>query len=103
MNWREKASEIIPEMNIHLTQSGNAMSFWIEVWIAFEEAYQFPKNEHLIHRIYHFANWCAAQEQPANIDAGNHLLTCVVVSFYEHIPSCAAARSDIPLWFKKKR
>ena len=44
------------------------------------------------------SDWCC--EQPRAKSAADDLLTCVAVSFYEHIPLHPKARDDMPRWWR---
>jgi hypothetical protein len=96
--WRFEAIERLPELRETIAKAESVMSLWIELYIAFEDAYRDPKNEDLIARLYAYADWCLAA--PRNADASRDPLTAVVVAFYEHIPQSKAAREDMPRWFR---
>lgn len=100
IDWREEAARLLPELSEELSESDRPMRFWIEVNLSFERAYENPKNEDLIRRIYQYADWCL-QHHEDNVDAAEHLPTCVCVAFYEHIPRCPQARADMPRWFSR--
>jgi hypothetical protein len=100
-DWLLKATELLPEME---NEAGwefidSPMSLWHEIWWVFERAYEPPRDEGFIKRVYDFADWCSVQ--PRGCDASSDLLTCVAVCFYEHIPTHPAARADMPRWFKR--
>lgn len=102
--WQRKALELLPEMQDEILESENPMQLWIELSLCFDEAYEEPKNESFIRRVYDYENWCLTQDaQTAKRDvterAENHLPTCVAVAFWEHIPTNKAAREDMPCWF----
>jgi len=81
-----------------ITSANNVMALWIELWIAFENAYQSqPPDESLIERVYSFADWCT--HAPPGADAAHDPLTAVTVAFHEHIPAFDPARDDMPRWF----
>ena len=71
---------------------------WIDLCLEFERAYQEPRNEDLITRIYAFANWCLNQDD----EGPEHLPTIVCTHFLEHIPTWPAAREDMPRWFTRE-
>lgn len=98
-DWRGKAAELLPELAQELAESGDPMWFWIQVHLAFNNAYQPPQDEDLIRRIYAFADWSLQQDDGKG--AMNHLPTCVCVCFYESIPTCPPARADMPRWFTR--
>jgi hypothetical protein len=96
--WRAPAIERLPELRNAIAKAENVMSLWIELYIEFKRAYQEPRNESMIARIYSYADWCA---QASRIDdAGRDPLTAVTVAFYEDIPQLQAARDDMPRWFR---
>jgi len=95
--WQQKALEILPELQSEILESENPMQFWLEIIFLFDEAYEEPRNEDLIRRIYDYEEWCLTQDEGET--AANHLPTCVVIVFWEHIPTNTAARQDMPRWF----
>ena len=96
--WRSAAIERLPEFRQVIAEADNVMSLWLELRLAFEEAYRDPRNDDLIARIYSYADWC--RSAPRNSDASRDPLTAVAVAFYEHIPETKAAREDMPRWFE---
>lgn len=101
--WLSKALEMVPELGPNLDyieDIGTPMYLWIELHMLFERAYEEPRNDDLIRRIYEYAGWCFEQDpQPR---AAQDLPTCVVVGLYEHIPQLPAARADMPHWFTRQ-
>jgi hypothetical protein len=95
--WREVAINMLPELRSEAGEAESPMSFWLEVVYKFDDAYEFPRNEDFIKRVYAYADWCLKQEGGGS--APEHLPTCVVICFWEHIPTCKAAREDMPRWF----
>ena len=95
--WQSTAIERLPELRETIAKAWNIMSLWIELSLAFDNAYREPRNDDLIARIYSYADWCLAA--PRNDDAGHDPSTAVAVGFYEHIPQSKAAREDMPRWF----
>lgn len=73
------------------------MALWIEIVYYFDKSYEKPVNESFIKRVYEFQNWCL--EQDGGETAAEHLPTCVTTCFWEHLPTNAAARKDMPRWF----
>ena len=76
------------------------MWLWVELCLAFNEAYEEPRDEAQIARTYEYAEWCLAQEA-RDRRADHDLCTCVAVAFYEHIPTHPEARADMPRWFSR--
>ena len=99
--WRTKAVELLPEMEEDTNPSDNPMALWIEIRMAFDQAYQEPRNEDLIRRIYGYADWCSEHGERSE-NAGEDPLTCVAVCLYEHIPTREASRLDMPRWFSRE-
>jgi len=95
--WREVAQRMLPELQSEIAEAETPMRLWIEIVFHFDAAYEEPRNESLIKRVYGYADWCL--EQDIGERAQEHLPTCVVVCFWEHIPTCKAAREDMPRWF----
>lgn len=96
--WRAEAIRLLPELRDDIQRSPTIVSLWCEVWFAFENAYDEPRNEDLIRRIYTFASWCSgAPQDPA---ADHDPATAATVCFYEDIATCKAARQDMPRWFR---
>ena len=100
VDWRAKAREVFPEMGQAIDEAENPYALWIDLCLDFEKAYQEPRDEGLIRRIYSYAEWCEQQDRGET--AEDDLLTCVAVCFYEHIPTIAGAREDMPRWFTLK-
>ena len=95
--WKQKALELLPEIKTEILESDNPMRLWIEIVLSFDEAYEEPINESFIKRVYEYEEWCL--EQGEGETAGEHLSTCVVTSFWEHIPTNKAVREDMTRWF----
>ncbi len=96
-SWREKAEQIFPELADSVREAETPYLLWSDLYDAFEIAYGPPRDESLIKRVYGYADWCIDQRQGET--AEDDLVTCVAVSFYEHIPQHAEARADMPRWF----
>jgi len=99
-DWRQKAREVFPEMETEVGDAENPMALWLDIQFEFFVAYKEPRNEDFIRRVYEFESWC--MEQEGGQDAENDLPTCVVVCFWEHIPTDPAARKDMPRWFSSE-
>src|SRR4051812_35568095 len=97
--WKSKALELLPEIKTEILESETPMQLWIEIVYYFDEAYKEPRNESFIKRVYEYQNWCLEQEQDKAASAGEDLMTCVAVVFWEHIPTTTEARKDMPRWF----
>ena len=97
--WKRKALEILPEIQDDILESDNPMYLWIMIVLAFDEAYEEPRNEGFIERVYDYEKWCLEQNEGEGETADEHLLTCVATAFWEHIPTNNATRKDMPRWF----
>ena len=99
--WREKASEMLPELTSRIEAADSTYDLWIDLRLAFEDAYeQSPPGYSLIRRIYQYSDWCC--DQPRGETADDDLLTCVAVCFFEHIPVHQKARTDMPRWWRSE-
>jgi hypothetical protein len=96
--WKRMAFELLPELNAVISESDNPMGLWIEIVLSFDEAYEEPRNESFIKRVYEYEEWCLEQDKGET--AAEHLPTCVVTAFWEHIPTNKASREDMPRWFR---
>lgn len=97
-DWRKEAHSRFPELE-DPDKIESPYSLWLELLEVFEEAYQPPRNEEMIKRIYAYAEWC--ETQPRGIKAEDDLATCVCVCFYEHIPDNQYSLEDMPRWFSR--
>jgi hypothetical protein len=96
--WRAEALERLPELREQIESAAEIMAFWIEASLAFQRAYECqPPDESLISRVYAFADWC--KTAPRLQHPGRDPSTAVMLAFYEHIPTIAAARREMPKWF----
>ena len=95
--WGKEAFNRFPDLLDDFDYVKNPYSLWIELRMEFDEAYETPRNEDLIARIYDFARWCCSQPRGKTRD--DDLMTCVCVCFYEHIPQLPEALEDMPRWF----
>jgi hypothetical protein len=97
--WKTEAFSRFPELReqFEFAECDTPYSLWSELCDAFDAAYEPPRDESMIKRVYDYADWCC--QQPRGQTAEDDLLTCVAVSFYEHIPESPAALADMPRWF----
>src|SRR5437016_3383475 len=98
-DWGKEAFNRFPELLDRFDDVDTPGLLWMELRMAFEEAYKTPRNEDLISRIFAFAHWCCAQPQGST--AEDDLGTCVAVCFYEHIPGLPEALEDMPRWLSR--
>jgi hypothetical protein len=98
--WRSEALSRFPELRERADGLDTPYMVWIELQTLFERAYQEPRNEDLIERIYDYSAWCV--DQPGGKTATDDLGTCVCVCFYEHIPTCEEAVKDMPRWWSRE-
>jgi hypothetical protein len=75
--WRSEALSRFPELRERADELDTPYMVWIELQTLFERAYQEPRNEDLIERIYDYAAWCV--DQPGGKTATDDLGTCVCV------------------------
>jgi hypothetical protein len=94
--WQSMAMETLPEMESDIMEAETPMALWVQIVYAFDEAYEQPQNDDFIKRVYQYADWCL---QDVGETAEEHLLTCVAICFWEHIPTNEAARRDLPRWY----
>jgi hypothetical protein len=99
--WRSKGLELLPDLGEQIGGAEEPMEAWLEISSAFQQAYLEPRNEDLIRRIYEFAFWCLEHGERDQA-AGKDLPTCVVVGFFEDIPTHKAPREDMPRWFARE-
>ena len=95
--WQEVAMQMLPELRSKIETAETPMSLWLEIVFSFDEAYEEPRNEDFIKRVYGYADWCLSHA--VGETAAEHLPTCVAICFWEHIPTTKAARDDMPRWF----
>jgi hypothetical protein len=95
--WRNEALKRFPGIKERIEAARNVMALWIELRLAFENAYKrSPRDEDLIANIYDFGKFCT--QSPRSSDAGDDPCTAAAVCFYEHIPDFEPARQDMPRW-----
>lgn len=94
--WQEVAASTLPELQSEIVAAAFPMDLWLNIISSFDEAYEEPRNESLIRRVYEYADWCLGKG--GGETAAEHLPTCVAVCFWEHIPTNRAARDDMPRW-----
>lgn len=101
LNWREEVCERFPELRQRFDdyECDTPYLVWFQLRDAFTHAYdQSPRDDALIRRVYDYAFWCTETASRGET-AEDDLLTCVAVSFLEHIPQHPLARADMPRWF----
>ncbi|MDQ3818570.1 MAG: hypothetical protein M3362_12955 [Acidobacteriota bacterium] len=94
--WREVALQKLPEIKSEIKDAETPMAFWGELIYHFDNAYEEPRNDDFIRRVYAYADWCLNQN--VGETAAEHLPTCVAVCFWEHIPAFKPARDDMQRW-----
>jgi hypothetical protein len=94
--WQVVAIQMLPELQSEIKEAQTPMALWVQAIFHFDEAYEEPRNDDFIRRIYAYADWCLNQD--AGETAAEHLPTCVAICFWEHIPTFAPARDDMPRW-----
>lgn len=86
--WRRQALERLPECRHIAENAANPMALWIELSWACQNVYR-NGNDDLIRRFFDFARECWNSPNA-------ELRTAVAVAFYEHLPSHAEIRQDLP-------
>src|SRR6267154_1190025 len=66
--WGKEAFERFPELIDQFDQVESPYQLWIELMDAFRKAYETPRNEDLISRIYAYADWCCTQPEGATAE-----------------------------------
>jgi hypothetical protein len=94
--WQSMAMQLLPEMQSDVLRAETPMALWAELVHAFDEAYEQPKNDDFIKRVYRYADWCLTHD--VGETAEQHLPTCVAICFWEHLVTNEAARKDMPRW-----
>ncbi len=97
--WGKEAFNRFPELIDRFDCVESPYALWIELRQVFFDAYKEPRNEDLIARIYHYADWCGTH--PQGMSTEEDLGTCVHVCFFEHIPESPEALADMPRWFSR--
>lgn len=60
--WRQKSIAMFPELVPRLEGVESPSDLWVELWLAFADAYDHtPRDESLIRRIYRYSRWCCEQ------------------------------------------
>jgi len=85
--WRRAALECVPELRQKIEKAETLTYVWIELWLAFVEAYEEPKRDDLIAEIYHFAKWCLASKDL-------EVRSAVWIGFFEHLGSYAIEKGS---------
>ena len=99
-DWRHEAISRFPELKDKLEDERDIETpymLWFDLIDLFKKAYESPKDDTMINRVYSFADWCV--NQPEGSTAEDDLGTCVCVCFYEEIPTCPGAIEEMPKWF----
>ncbi len=87
--WRRDALKALPELRGVIDGSWSPMSMWIEIHMAFEEAYRaMPRGEGLIKRIYALAIAGSRSKSP-------EIQQAVACAFLEHLPLNGRAWSEM--------
>lgn len=96
--WLDEAHRRFSDREEVFEYVDSPYSLWTNLRDVFKRAYDYPYKEADIRAIYEYADWSCRQTRGET--AADDLLTCVAVSFYEHIPEVEAAVKDLPRWFK---
>jgi hypothetical protein len=60
--WQEVAIQMLPELRSEIEEAEIPMALWVELIFYFDEAYEEPKNDDFIRRVYGHADWCLSQD-----------------------------------------
>ena len=96
--WRSAAIERLPRLRAVVARADTVSMLWIDLGLAFADAYREPRDEATIAGVYAYADWCVAA--PRLDGPGRDPLTAAVAGFYEDVPTIPAARDDMPRWFR---
>ena len=89
---------MLPELADVLRPIDTSGEAWFEILAAFQSAYaSIPYNDAFIGRVYGFATWCI--EASIGDESESDLFTSTVLNFYQSIPACIPARTDMIRWF----
>lgn len=91
-DWRSEARRLLPELSEEIEGSESPGMLWVEIALAFDVAYQNPRNDGLIARIYALSEWFLNQNN-------DEFVSIVVTHLFEDIPTIPAARAEMPVWF----
>lgn len=86
--WRREGIERLPEFRSLIEQASSPMSLWIDLWLAFEDAFSKGNSERLS-KILGYARSCWSSP-------GDDVVTAVMCGFFEHLPRRAAIRQAMP-------
>jgi hypothetical protein len=100
MSFESNDSEEQDQPSEEWNDLNHPMTFWNEVLFpVFRKAYDDPKDDGLINRIYAFADWSFWQDQEGETNPGKHLCTCCIICFFENLMGFAKGLADMPNWF----
>jgi len=97
MDWRDEALARFPELRAEIAAIETPMELWIELEFACEDAYEEPRNDSLIERIYSFADWSFDHRRDPRPEWD--LPTAVCISFLESIVTTPSGRADLHRWW----
>ena len=98
--WRAEAFARFPELVEDFGESEESpYAVWSILWVAFALAYQPPRNDDMIQRVYEYCHWCLGQ--PKGTSAEDDLGSCICVCFFEDIPTLPEAVEDMPRWWSR--
>jgi len=90
--WQEKGLELLPDLRETIMAATSPMALWIDLHIELVLAYRAPsRDERLIENIFRYARW-------SEFEAGDDddVQTAASLAFYEHLPTDAEVRADLP-------
>jgi len=86
--WRRGGIERLPEFRSLIEQATSPMSLWIDLRLAFEDAYD-EGNQDRVRKILEFARMCWSS-------SSSDVVTAVMCGFFEHLPERAEIRKALP-------
>ena len=106
-NWRAVAAELFADLDSYRwllsdREPESLMALWNDlVDCVMREAYDAPKNEDAIGRVYAYSEWCLAQDTSTADDIAGEFSSCVYICFWEWLPMVPAALEDMPNWISR--
>jgi hypothetical protein len=86
--WRRAGIERLPGFRSLIEQATSPMALWIDLWLAFEDAFE-EGNQERIRKILEYARLCWSSQS-------DDVVTAVMCGFFEHLPQRADIRKAIP-------
>jgi hypothetical protein len=94
--WRRIAIEKFSQHRELVERSESVGMLWVDLWVIFANAHRPPVDEMTIRKVYEFAGWCVAESRSIDI------ATSAVCHFYEHLPTEALLRRELPKYMSRQ-